>query len=93
MVQRLAPSTGSAAASRSAAPTPCTERAPIRKASLPAAAQAIEAARKMISPVASSNRVPTRCTKNTSTSAVTATARLYAVTTQETPSSDVWKRV
>ncbi len=70
---------------------PCTDLAAIRKASLPAAAQAIEAARKTPSPTASSVRVLTRCTTKRSANAVTATARLYAVTTHETPSIVVWK--
>src|SRR5262249_34811408 len=82
-------STGSDPASSSAAPTPCTVRAAIRNERLFANAQAVEASRKTTSPTAST--VPARkwCTKTISASATTATAALYEVTTQATPSIDV----
>src|SRR5262249_2340196 len=58
-----------------------------------ASAHAVEAAVNVRSPAASTMVARSRWTKKTSASAATATAALYAVTTHDTPSIVVWKRV
>src|SRR5436190_1092297 len=91
-VQTFTAISDSAPASSSPAPAPCTQRAAIRNHSACADAQAIVAARKSSEPAANTSRARHRCTKNTSASAVSATAALYAVTIQDTPVIDVSKR-
>ncbi len=85
-------STGNAPASRSAAPAPWTQRAAIRNARLPAAAHAIEAARKSTIPTASTRAARSRWTNGTRAIATAATATLYEVSTHETPSIEVSRR-
>ena len=75
------------AASRRAAPTPCTQRAVINTARFGAAAQPADASRKSATPTGydRARRTATRAI------AVTATAALYDVSTQLTPTIVVLK--
>src|SRR5436190_399192 len=91
-VQTFTAISDSAPASSSPAPAPCTQRAAIKNHSACADAHAIVAARKSSEPAANTSRARNRCTKNTSASAVSATAALYAVTIHDTPVIDVSKR-
>ena len=78
------PTSGSAPTRRSAAPAPCTVRAATSSQIPGATAHASDATRKIAVPASTSRFAPARGAKRTSTSATTASARLYEVTTHAT---------